>query len=752
MTVLGIARSDASGAARLADRPRRRGAVPATRELETTLRALLVLAASLIALGALVPITAVSAAAVALAVLLLASAAVVQRATRELSPSMPALRRRPVRAAVVGTAAAALELQAELEQADVGAVVVVGRIAPRPDHADDPLDLGPLPDLSRIVAEHAIDVLLVGSGVSRSCVAETVMRSCEGDPVRLCDLSAFYAELFGRVPVTELDGAWFQCVLHPRFHERRSQRVFDVFVATVLALLFLPLLGPLALIIRSDGGPALFRQRRIGRDGRPFDIYKLRTMGWERDGGNARWSSSDDPRVTRVGRILRRWHLDELPQLFNVLRGEMTLVGPRPEQPELAAQLEQTLPYWRGRYRHKPGITGWAQIRCGYAGSHDGAAWKLAHDLYYLRRRSLALDAAILLQTASTLLFAPQYVEAPEAPLVVRRRPRFASPPARISALVTGGAGFIGSHLVDALEDAGHDVAVVDDLSSGRRENLAGALSRGVRLEHADVTDVESLRECFAAIQPDVVFHLAAQIDVARAVTDPLHDEAVNVAGTLAALEAARASGARRFVLASSGGAIYGDASEIPTPEHASVAPLSPYGAGKAAAEEYTATYGRLYGLSALCLRLANVYGPRQGSSGEGGVIARFCHARLDGVYAPVFGDGLQTRDYVHVRDVVAAFMLAGASRATGALNIGTGTETTVLELIHSLGLQPDFRAPRRGEVQRSCLDATAADRVLGWHPQVTLAQGLADTVAFAARAAAPQPAAALPERRDAAA
>jgi UDP-glucose 4-epimerase len=311
-----------------------------------------------------------------------------------------------------------------------------------------------------------------------------------------------------------------------------------------------------------------------------------------------------------------------------------------------------------------------------------------------------------------------------------------------VRTLVTGGAGFIGSHLVDALVRAGHDAVVVDDLSSGRVENLDWARQHGAQLVRQDVRDAAGMRQLLTSVRPEIVFHLAAQIDVSRAVADPLDDAMSNVVGTLAALEAARAGDVRRFVFASTGGAIYGDAALIPTPEHAVLAPLSPYGAAKAAAEQYISVYARLHGLSTLTLRMANVYGPRQAVRGEGGVIASYCRARLDGALAPVYGDGLQTRDYVHVRDVVAAFAAGAASEATGVLNVGTSTETTVLDLIAALRLVPDFRPARTGEVRRSCLDASAAHAVLGWRPRTLLADGLADTLAFAiaARAASPLP------------
>jgi UDP-glucose 4-epimerase len=301
-----------------------------------------------------------------------------------------------------------------------------------------------------------------------------------------------------------------------------------------------------------------------------------------------------------------------------------------------------------------------------------------------------------------------------------------------VRAVVTGGAGFIGSHLVDALVAEGADVLVIDDLSSGRLQNIAGALSRGVALNVEDVVDADLMRRLIGAFRPEVVFHLAAQIDVARAVANPLLDATVNILGTVAVLQAAGESGARRFLLASTGGAVYGDARTSPTRENAPVTPLSPYGASKAAAEGYLALYERRHELSALSLRLANVYGPRQGANGEGGVIARYCRARLNGRRAPVFGDGRQTRDFVYVGDVVAAFLAAAGTDASGAVNIGTGTETTVLDVLGRLALEPDFQPARSGEVRRSCLDAGDARRRLGWRPGTTLDDGLAQTLEYA--------------------
>jgi UDP-glucose 4-epimerase len=302
--------------------------------------------------------------------------------------------------------------------------------------------------------------------------------------------------------------------------------------------------------------------------------------------------------------------------------------------------------------------------------------------------------------------------------------------------LVTGGAGFIGSHVVDGLLDDGHDVAVVDDLSSGRRENLEGALRRGAVLLESDVREAAAMQSLLESERPEGVLHLAAQVDVRRSVADPAHDAQVNVAGTAAVLEAARAAGARRVVLASTGGALYGEAATIPTPEDAPLTPLAPYGAGKAAAETYMVLYERLHGLSTLSLRLANVYGPRQDPLGEGGVIARFSAAAAEGRAVTVYGDGRQTRDFVYVGDVAAAFAAAVRSDVRGAVNVGTGAETSVLDLAAQLGVETRFAPARLGEVERSCLDGAKAGQTLSWRPTVSLRDGLSRTLAWVAAAA----------------
>ncbi len=300
--------------------------------------------------------------------------------------------------------------------------------------------------------------------------------------------------------------------------------------------------------------------------------------------------------------------------------------------------------------------------------------------------------------------------------------------------LVTGGAGFIGSNLVDALLARGEEVTVLDDLSTGRRENLDGALTAGAALIERDVRDDNAVAESAAEARPEAVFHLAAQIDVRKSVADPAFDAAVNVGGTANVLEAARTAGARRFVFVSTGGAIYGEGEgqELPLEESAPAEPLSPYGQSKFAAEGYLALYERLYGLSSVALRLGNVYGPRQDPLGEAGVIAIFCGRLRSGGRPTVFGDGTQTRDYIYVGDVVAAALAAADGGATGPINIGTGVETDVLELVRLLSelegaesFEPEFAPPRPGEVQRIAIDPARAERELGWGAKVGMEAGL---------------------------
>ena len=292
-------------------------------------------------------------------------------------------------------------------------------------------------------------------------------------------------------------------------------------------------------------------------------------------------------------------------------------------------------------------------------------------------------------------------------------------------AIVTGGAGFIGSHVVEALLARGDEVTVVDDLSNGKRENVP----EGVPLVERDLR--EGLGEVFADARPEVCFHLGAQVDVRVSVDRPTHDASVNVLGTIEVLEAARAHESQ-VVFSSTGGAIYGEC-DGPAPETAERRPLAPYGVSKLAGEEYLAAYNRLYGTRHVSLRYGNVYGPRQDPHGEAGVVAIFLSRIRDGQQGTIFGDGSQTRDYVFVQDVVRAFVAAVGADG-GVFNVGTGIETSVRELwqgcTEAAGLAAEAAPaePRLGELQRSSLDAGRAERTLGWRPEVDLPAGLRRT------------------------
>ena len=297
--------------------------------------------------------------------------------------------------------------------------------------------------------------------------------------------------------------------------------------------------------------------------------------------------------------------------------------------------------------------------------------------------------------------------------------------------LVTGAAGFIGSHLVDRLLADGHEVVGVDDMSSGAN------VQPGVELWEMDVSD-PALAERAAVRRPEVVFHLAAQVSVRLSVADPLGDARTNVVGTANVLEAARAAGARKVVFTSSC-AVYGVPDALPVPPDAELRPASPYAASKVAGEVYAGMYRQLHGIDFTTLTLANVYGPRQTPEGEAGVVSIFTDALLAGRPTKVFGDGAQTRDYVYVGDVVDAFARAGGEAGGGLrLNVGTGVQTTDRDL-HSLVAaaagapdEPEFAPPRLGDLPAMAIDPRPTREALGWEPRTELREGLAETVAWA--------------------
>ena len=294
-------------------------------------------------------------------------------------------------------------------------------------------------------------------------------------------------------------------------------------------------------------------------------------------------------------------------------------------------------------------------------------------------------------------------------------------------ALVTGGAGFIGSHVVDALVERGDDVWVLDNLASGKRQNV----NEGTRFLAVDIRDAVAVGRAFAEAKPETCFHLAAQADVRVSIAEPAFDAEVNVIGTANVLESAREHDAQ-VVFSSTGGAIYGEC-ESPADEDSPRLPLAPYGTSKLAGEEYLATWSRLHGAGHVALRYGNVYGPRQDPHGEAGVVAIFFGRIANGQVLHIFGDGRQTRDYVFVADVVAA-TLAASSGPAGVYNVGTGIETSVLELaevcrrVSRVDAELVFDPPRLGELSRSVLDPSRAKSAFGWRPTTSLDEGLAAT------------------------
>jgi UDP-glucose 4-epimerase len=300
-------------------------------------------------------------------------------------------------------------------------------------------------------------------------------------------------------------------------------------------------------------------------------------------------------------------------------------------------------------------------------------------------------------------------------------------------ALVTGGAGFIGSNLVDQLLGRGHEVHVVDDLSSGKESNLSGALAAGATLHQADIRDGDAMRELFASVQPEVVFHLAAQIDVRVSVADPAYDARTNVEATANLLETGRVNNVRRFVFASTGGAIMGD-QEPPIDERSLPWPISPYGASKLCGEAYMHAFAGSFGIRPVALRFANVYGPY--SAHKKGVITRFIRAALAGGTFEIFGDGKASRDFLHVDDLCRGILVAADSDLSDeVLHLASEKGTTINELARLIldlvgsDVEIVHHPKRPGEVERNFARADRAREVLGWEPQISLREGMASTI-----------------------
>ena len=326
---------------------------------------------------------------------------------------------RPIRIAIIGSPGVALGLGEELASAKIRSHEVVGWIAddrPTAEPGGGPRRLGALAQVREVVERHSVDLLVHsakpagGDGnafPSRLELFERVATDCLDTPVRLIEIGQLYEDLLGHVPLGQSNAAWFQYLLHPRYHAgwSLSKRSFDLVVGGAMLFFLSPVLLAFALAVKlTDRGPVFYRQLRVGERGREFELIKLRSMRVDSEDEDAEWSSAEDDRVTRVGRLMRRLHIDEMPQLWNILRGEMTLIGPRPERQELIDRLERQLAYYDRRHLVKPGLAGWAQARCGYGGSDEGTSWKLCHDLFYLKHRSIYFDALILVENVRVSL------------------------------------------------------------------------------------------------------------------------------------------------------------------------------------------------------------------------------------------------------------------------------------------------------------------------------------------------------------
>jgi exopolysaccharide biosynthesis polyprenyl glycosylphosphotransferase len=312
------------------------------------------------------------------------------------------------RVLVVGTDELATSLAEEVGRARASRFRLVGRVEAeesKPAPGEVPC-LGGLAELAEVVEVQRPDIVVLTDERTYARVVDRLL-DIAGARVRVVGLAGFFEYAFGRVPLLNLTPAWFMGVLHLRqpLHARWSKRAFDILAASVGFLLVLPLLPLIALLVRSTPGPIIYRQTRLGEGGRPYTIYKFRTMVPDAEAsGQPQWAAEGDERITPVGRFLRRAHLDEIPQLWNVLNGDMSIVGPRPERPEFVAMLEKEMPFWSRRLLIKPGVTGWAQVRNGYSADCASCADKLSYDLWYIRHRTFAVDLAVCMKTASLMV------------------------------------------------------------------------------------------------------------------------------------------------------------------------------------------------------------------------------------------------------------------------------------------------------------------------------------------------------------
>jgi exopolysaccharide biosynthesis polyprenyl glycosylphosphotransferase len=342
---------------------------------------------------------------------------------------------RQVRVAVIGSPGLAIGMSYELGSAGIRSYEVVGWLtdgAPAAEPVKGPHWLGTPEEVRSVIERNSIELLVHASRstgrvqepqISRLDLFDRIAETCLDLPVRMLEASQFYEDQLGHVPLGHSTSAWFQYLLHPRYHAGSSfsKRIFDLAVGSVMLLAMAPFLVAFAVAVKlTDGGPIFYRQRRVGEGGREFEMIKLRSMWVDSEDAGARWSTDEDDRVTGVGAIMRRLHVDEMPQLWNVLRGDMTIVGPRPERRKMVNELERQLPYYDRRHLVKPGLAGWAQACCGYGGSEQGTSWKLCHDLYYLKYRSVYFDCLVLLENFRVSVAGVQFgLDAPQEQFIL---------------------------------------------------------------------------------------------------------------------------------------------------------------------------------------------------------------------------------------------------------------------------------------------------------------------------------------------